>query len=122
MPSFITFSIQSLLLRSEPAHLFLFYRAVSLAWGRKAYCKAREPLFWTDRQPTAEELKYSCNRARQRQRPTNNLLKVWQNLAIFGGRPIGAAVETLLTIVVNQQSSVSPIVVFFVAAAISIKM
>ncbi len=38
MPSFITFSRQSLLLRSELAHLFLFYRAVSLAWGRKAYC------------------------------------------------------------------------------------
>jgi hypothetical protein len=27
---------------------------------------------------------------------------VWQNLAIFGGRPIGAMVEALLTKVVNQ--------------------
>jgi hypothetical protein len=43
-------------------------------------------------------------------------LEVWQNSAIFGGRPIGAAIEVLLTKVVNQQLSVSPIVVFFVAA------
>ncbi len=43
-------------------------------------------------QMTAEELKYSCNRARRHQRPTNNLLEVWQNPAPFGGRPIGAAV------------------------------
>jgi hypothetical protein len=34
----LTFSRQSLLLRSESACLFLFYCAVSLAWGRKAYC------------------------------------------------------------------------------------
>jgi hypothetical protein len=33
-----SFSSHSLLLRSESAHLFLFYCAVSLAWGRKAYC------------------------------------------------------------------------------------
>jgi hypothetical protein len=42
-------------------------------------------------------------------------LEVWQNLAIFGGTPIGGAVEALLTKVVNWQSSVLPIVVFFVA-------
>jgi hypothetical protein len=37
---------------------------------------------------------------------------VWQNLAPFGGRPIGGAVEALLTKVLNHQSSVLPIVVF----------
>jgi hypothetical protein len=46
-------------------------------------------------QPTnqmlAEELKYSHDRARRHQRPTNNLLEMWQNSAIFGGRPIGSA-------------------------------
>ncbi len=67
---------------------------------------------------TAEELKYSCNRARRRPRPTNNLLEVWQNLAPFSGRPIGAAVEALLTKVFNRQSSVSPIVVFYVAPVV----
>jgi hypothetical protein len=36
-PSFFS-SRQSLLLWSELARLFLFYCAVSLAWGRKAYC------------------------------------------------------------------------------------
>jgi hypothetical protein len=41
-------------------------------------------------------------------------LEVWQNVAIFGGRPIGGAFEALLTKVVNWQLSVSPIV-FFVA-------
>ncbi len=46
---------------------------------------------------------------------TNNLLEVWQNLAPFGSRPIGGAVEALLTQVVNWQSSVLLIVVFFVA-------
>ncbi len=44
---------------------------------------------------TTEELKYSCNTARRRCCPTNNLLEVWQNSAPFGGRPIGAAVEAL---------------------------
>jgi hypothetical protein len=63
----------------------------------------------------AEKLKYSRNWARRHQCPTNNLLEVWQNLAIFGGRPIGGAVEALLTQVVNRQSSVSLIVVFFIA-------
>jgi hypothetical protein len=53
--------------------------------------------------------------ARQQQCPTNNLLEVWQNLAIFDGRPIGGAVEALLTKVVNRQLSVLPIVVFVVA-------
>jgi hypothetical protein len=83
--------------------------------------KAWEPLLWTNQQPTndqptnqltAEELKYSHTRSRRHQRLTNNLLEVWQNLAPFGGRPIGAAVEALLTKVVNRQLSVSPIAVF----------
>jgi hypothetical protein len=72
----------------------------------------------TDRptdQPLAEELKYSRNRAQQYQCPTNNLLEVWQNLAVFSGRLIGGTVEALLTKVLNQQSTVSRIVVFFVA-------
>jgi hypothetical protein len=43
------------------------------------------------------------------------MFEVWQNSAPIRGRPIGAAVEALLTKVVNWQSSVSPIVVFFVA-------
>jgi hypothetical protein len=47
------------------------------------------------------------------------MLEVWQNLAPFGGRPIGGTVEALLTKVVNQQSSVSPIVVFFISVAVS---
>jgi hypothetical protein len=66
---------------------------------------------------------HSRDRARQHQRPTNNLLEVWQNLAIFGGRSIGGIVEALLTKVVNRQSSVLLIVVFFVAsrrAAVSV--
>jgi hypothetical protein len=52
---------------------------------------------------TAEEIKYSCNRAWQRSRPTKNLFEVWKNSAIFDGRPIGGAVEALLTKFVNQQ-------------------
>jgi hypothetical protein len=39
-------------------------------------------------------------------------LEVWQNLAIFSGRPIGGAVEVLLTKVINLQLSVLPIDVF----------
>jgi hypothetical protein len=74
----------------------------------------------TDQQMTAEELNYSRDWAWRHQRPTNNMWEVWQNLAIFGGRPTSAAVETLLTKFVNWQSSVLPIVVFFVAAAVSI--
>jgi hypothetical protein len=69
---------------------------------------------WTN-QPTNQqpkELNYSGNRAGRHQRPTNNLLEVWQNLAPFGGRPIGGAVEALFTKVVNWQSSVLPIVIF----------
>jgi hypothetical protein len=66
-------------------------------------------------QPLAEELKYSRKRAWWHQRPTTNLLEVWQNLAIFSSRPIGDAVEVLLTKVVNLRLSVLPIVVFFVA-------
>jgi hypothetical protein len=45
------------------------------------------------------------------------MFKVWQNMAPFGGRPIGGNVELLLTKVLNQQLSVSPIIVFFLAAA-----
>jgi hypothetical protein len=56
-----------------------------------------------DDQPTAEESKYNLNRAWWHQCPTNNMFEVWQNLAPFGGRPIGSAVEALLTIVINQQ-------------------
>jgi hypothetical protein len=46
--------------------------------------------------------------------PANTMAydKVWQNLAIFGGIPIGGAIEVLLTKVINRRSSVSPIVVF----------
>jgi hypothetical protein len=40
------------------------------------------------------------------------MFEVWQNLTPFGGRLIGAAVEALLTKVVNWQSSVLLIVVF----------
>ncbi len=68
-----------------------------------------------DQQPTAEELNYSSNRAWRHQHPTNNLLEVCKNLAIFGGRPIGNAVEELLTIVINLQSSYSSIGFVFVA-------
>jgi hypothetical protein len=48
------------------------------------------------------------------------MLEVSQNLASFGGRPISGAVEMLLTKVVNWLLSVSLIVVFFVAAAVSV--
>jgi hypothetical protein len=47
------------------------------------------------------------------------MLKVWQNLAPFGGRLIGGAVEVLLTKLANLQLSVLLIVVFFVAAAVT---
>jgi hypothetical protein len=40
------------------------------------------------------------------------MFEVWQNLAPFGGRLIGGAVEVLLTKVVNWQWSVLAIVVF----------
>jgi hypothetical protein len=50
------------------------------------------------------------------------MFEVWQNLAPFGSRlTIGCAVEVLLTKVVNWRLSVSSIVVFFVAIAVSIK-
>jgi hypothetical protein len=58
----------------------------------------------TTNQLTAEELKYSRNRARRHRHPTNNLLKVWQNLAPCGGRPISAVVEALSTKVLNRRS------------------
>jgi hypothetical protein len=47
------------------------------------------------------------------------MFKVWQNSAPFGGRPNSGAVEALLTKVDNRQSSVLPIVVIFVATAVS---
>jgi hypothetical protein len=40
------------------------------------------------------------------------MFEVWQNLAPFGGRPIGGVVEALLTKVVNWQFSVLLIDVF----------
>jgi hypothetical protein len=66
----------------------------------------------TNDRPLAEELKYSCTRAWQHQHPTNNLLEVWKNVAIFGGRWIGGAVEVLLIKVINRRSSVSPLLFF----------
>jgi hypothetical protein len=51
-------------------------------------------------QPTTEELKYNHDRAWRHPCFTKNLLEVWQNLAIFGGRPINGAIEALLTKVV----------------------
>jgi hypothetical protein len=56
-------------------------------------------------QLTAEELNYSGYRAWHCPRATINMLEVRQNMAIFGGRPIGAAIEVLLLKVVNWQSS-----------------
>ncbi len=44
----------------------------------------------------------------------------WQNLSPFGGRLIGDTVEVLLTKVVNWQLSVSLVVAFFIATAVSI--
>jgi hypothetical protein len=44
------------------------------------------------------------------------MFEVWQNLAPFGGRPISSAVEMLLTKVINRQSSVLLIYIFFAAA------
>jgi hypothetical protein len=69
-----------------------------------------------NQQPLTEELKYSHHSAQQHQCPTNNMVKVWQNLALFDGRPIGGAVEALLTKVITRQLSVSLIVVFFATA------
>jgi hypothetical protein len=40
------------------------------------------------------------------------MFEVWQNLAPFGGRPIGGAVEALLTKAIIWQLSVAPIAVF----------
>jgi hypothetical protein len=48
------------------------------------------------------------------------MFEVWQNLAPFSSRPIGDAIEVLMTKVVHWQLSVLPIVVFFVAAAVSV--
>ncbi len=50
----------------------------------------------------------------------NNMVELWQNLASFGGRPIGGAIKALLIEVNNQQSSVLLIVALFVAAASSV--
>jgi hypothetical protein len=41
------------------------------------------------------------------------MFEVWQNLAPFGGSPIGGANEALLTKYVNWQLSVLLIVVFW---------
>ncbi len=51
----------------------------------------------TTNQLTTEELKYSGDRAPGHQPATNNVLKVWQNLDPFGGRPMGGTVEAMLT-------------------------
>jgi hypothetical protein len=49
------------------------------------------------------------------------MFEVWQNLAPFGGgRLIGGAIEALSTKVVNEQSSVLPIDVYFIAAVVCI--
>jgi hypothetical protein len=60
--------------------------------------KAQKPLLLMTNQltnqSTAEELKYRCNMARGL---CHAMFQVWQNLAPFGGRPIGGAVEALLT-------------------------
>jgi hypothetical protein len=47
------------------------------------------------------------------------MLEVWQNFAPFGGRQIVGNVEELLTKFVNQQLSLSPNGVFFIAATVS---
>jgi hypothetical protein len=49
------------------------------------------------------------------------MFEVWQNLAPFGGRPIGGAVEALLTKVEKRRSPLSPIVAVFVAAAVMLR-
>jgi hypothetical protein len=46
------------------------------------------------------------------------MLKVWQNSAPIGGRPISGAIELLLTKAVNWQLSVLPIIAFIVVAAV----
>jgi hypothetical protein len=48
------------------------------------------------------------------------MFEVWQNLAPFYGRPIGSAVEVLLTKVIHWRLSVLPIV-FFVAAVVRVQ-
>ncbi len=65
--------------------------------------------------PTAEEFNYSSNMPWQHWRPSDNMFKVWQNLAPSGGRPLGGTNEVLLTKFINRRSSISPIVIFFVA-------
>jgi hypothetical protein len=67
------------------------------------YCGPTDQQPTTNDQPGREELKDSRDRAWRHQQPTNNMLKVWQNSAPFGGRPISGAVEALLTKVVNWQ-------------------
>jgi hypothetical protein len=44
-------------------------------------------------------------------------LEVWKNSTIFGGRLIGGIIEVPLTKVINRQSSVLPVVVFFLPPA-----
>jgi hypothetical protein len=43
------------------------------------------------------------------------MFEVWQNLAPFSGRPIGGAVEVLLTKFVNWRLSVLPILIFLLS-------
>jgi hypothetical protein len=66
--------------------------------AREPYCRpTNRPTYQqtTNDRLTPEELNYSGDRARRHQRPTKNILEVWQHLAPFGGRPIGGAVEAL---------------------------
>ncbi len=94
--------------------LFIFLEG-NLPKPGNPYCGPTNNQWPTTNQLTTEELKYSRHSAWQHQRPTNNMFKVWQNLSPFGGRPIGSAVEVLLTKVVNLRSSVL-LIVFFLAA------
>ncbi len=66
----------------------------------------------TDRPTYRRGIKYSRNRAWRPWCPTNNLLKVWQNSAPFGGWPISGTVVALLTKILNRRLSVLPILVF----------
>ncbi len=56
-------------------------------------------------QLTTEEFKFGNNRTRRCWHLTNKMMEVWQNLAPFSSRPIGATVEELLIKVLNRLSS-----------------
>jgi hypothetical protein len=78
---------------------FIILLGVNLIKLGNPYCG----LSTNDQQPmTTEDLQYSHDRAWWCQHPTNNMFEEWQNLAPFGGRPIGGTIEALLTKVVNQ--------------------